>query len=163
MSGKTTVRGRRLVTTRGRLNAPRNGGLLVKPYVAGSDHSVRTQATARVQIPVNSVIRAGTSNVTPVTGDPWNNHYFANDGLTWVEVKNNGTVTATVSFEPNPALPTDGLGAYPWVVPVRAGDTVKVGPFVVSTFTRDTANDIYVDVQSASLTLAAYKIASTFN
>lgn len=162
MAGKVTVSGRKTVTRRGRLPALRPGGQVVRPYTAGDAHVSRTPPTARVNIPVNIVVRAGTSNVTGVAGDVWNNHYFVNDGSTWVEIRNTALTTQTAAFEPNPSLATDGLGAYPWVVPIRAGDTVKVGPFTVNTFTRDTANDIYVDVSSALLVLSAYRIAITY-
>ena len=161
MAGKVTARGRRLVTTRGRLNAPRLGGQVVQPFRTGSDHASRTPATARVLIQVNSVVRGGTSNVAGISGDVWNNHYFPNDGRTWLEVKNNAGTTQTIALEPNPALPTDGLTVDAQIVPIRSGDTVKVGPFTVTTFTRDTAHDIYVDVSSTLLVLSAYNIAAT--
>lgn len=161
MAGKVTARGRRLVTTRGRLNAPRPGAQVVRPYGVGDAHGSRTPPTARVNIPVNTVVRGGTSNVTGVTGDVWNNHYFTNDGRTWLEVKNNALTTQTIALEPNPALPTDGLTVDAQIVPVRAGDTAKIGPFTVSTFTRDLAHDIYVDVSSSQLILSAYNMAAT--
>lgn len=124
--------------------------------VGGS--SYRSLASTRIPILVTTIVRAGTGQGIQVTGDVTNNHVFVNDGRTFLEITNNSAVTQTVTIEPAHNLTLDGLTIDPQLVIVAPGKTSYSGPFTISTFKQDTANDIYVDVQSSLVLLRAYRL-----
>lgn len=113
---------------------------------------------ARVQIPVETIVRgAGLAQPSQTAADHTNNHYFTNNGKTFLEIVSSDGASQTVSFEiPTPGSGTDGQGIDPLVVTVGAGDTVYVGAFPQSVYDQADGT-VYVDPSvSTTLKFRAY-------
>ncbi len=108
---------------------------------------------ARVIIPVTNVTTTAAAAATEVNGDATNQHYVANNGSTWIEVKNadsGGPHTVTIGL-----LPRDGQAVTGKTVSVPASSSrrFRLGdPKNYGTRTN-------IDVDSSQLKLTAYKIA----
>jgi len=115
---------------------------------------------ARVQIPVSQIVRgAGLAQPAQTNGDHTNNHYFANDGRTFLEVVSSDAGSQTVAFEiPTPSSGTDGQSVTSLSVTVAAGATRYVGPFPTAIYNQ-TDQTVFVDPSvSTTLKFRAYKI-----
>ncbi len=108
---------------------------------------------ARVVIPVTNITTTAAAAATEVNGDSTNHHYVANNGSTWLVVRNadsGGPHTVTVGL-----LSVDGQAV--------TGKTVSVPASSARQF-RLGAPNLYgtrtnIDVDSSQLKLTAYKIA----
>ncbi len=107
---------------------------------------------ARSQIVVTPIIRAGATPITQTTADATNDHYFTNDGLTFLEIISTDAGAQTVEIVPNPSFTADGLTVASLSIAVPAGATRLAGPFKVTTFKQSAALDVYVN-PSVSTTL----------
>ncbi|MFE9684166.1 hypothetical protein [Streptomyces sp. NPDC006285] len=106
----------------------------------------------RVTIPVTQINRAGVVAPTETNGDATNNHVVANNGRVWLEVRNSGAVSRTVTFR-FPGL-TDGQSVTPRTASIAASVTKRFGPFP----TGDYGAQLQVDVDNAELKLLAFGI-----
>ncbi|WP_435209593.1 hypothetical protein [Streptomyces sp. bgisy034] len=104
----------------------------------------------RVAIPVTQITRAGVAPGTEVNGDATNNHTVANNGRMFLEVRNSGAVSRTVTFR-FPGV-VDGQSVTPRAVSLAAAAIRRFGPFP----TGDYGNQLQVDVDNAELKLTAY-------
>ena len=109
----------------------------------------------RVDVPVTQITRSGVAPATEVNGDATNNHSVANDGATWIEVRNSGsTVARTLSAHFLNTVDGVTVDAKTWSIPTSS--TRRIGPFP----TRLYGTSLLIDVDNAELKLTAYKLAS---
>lgn len=152
-----TGRGSRSIITvtapNARTTSARSRGIIPRPHKA-----FRAPQTTLVPILVTTITRPGTGQATQVTGDPWNNHLFVNDGRTFLEIVNTSAVSQTVTILPAHNLTLDALTPQPEVRTVAPGATLYIGSYTINTFKQDTLNDMYVNVSSTGLLLRAYKL-----
>lgn len=110
----------------------------------------------RVAVPVTPLSRTGTG-VAPAAetnGDATNNHTVANDGKTWLLVRNsNGAALARV-LTVRLSGGRDGQSITPRTYSIPAAASRYIGPFPVS----DYGSTMQVDVDNAELKLSAYRL-----
>lgn len=108
----------------------------------------------RVSVPVNALTTSGIAPAAEVNGDPVNNHAVANDGRTFVLVRNsNGAATArTLTIVVQGAV--EGQGITPKTVSVPAAASRYLGPFNTTNF----GSELQLNVDNAELKLSAYRI-----
>lgn len=115
----------------------------------------------RVEIPVTTIERDGSTQPALTNGDATNDHYVTGgaDGLTFLEIVSSDGGAQTVEVVPNPSLTADGLTVDNLSIAVAAGATVVAGPFRTNTFKQDTANTLYVNPSvSSNLDFRAYRL-----
>jgi hypothetical protein len=89
-------------------------------------------------------------------GDAVNGHEFANNGKTFLHVKNGGGSSINVTI-PTPGS-VDGLAVAERIVAVAAGAEKMMGPFPTATYNQ-AGGLVYVDLSDAtSVTLDAFRI-----
>ena len=116
---------------------------------------------ARVDIPVNEIVRAGLAQPAQVTADSTLKHKIAgNDGQTFIEVVSTDPGGQTVTIQPSPSAGADGLTISPLVLSIAAGATKYFGPFRPATFNQDNVNkELWLDPSvSTTLQFRAYKL-----
>lgn len=116
---------------------------------------------ARIQIPVNSIVRgAGLLQPSQTNGDSSNKNYFVNDGRTLLEIVSSDAGPQTVAFEiPTPASGTDGQTVTSLSVTVAAGATRYVGSFPTAIYNQ-TGAQVFVDPSvSTTLKFRAYSLS----
>lgn len=104
----------------------------------------------RVAVPVTQITRAGVAAPAETNGDPVNNHSVPNNGRMFLEVRNSGSVSRTVTFR-FPGV-VDGQAVTPRAVSLAAAAIRRFGPFP----TGDYGSQLLVDVDNAELKLTAY-------
>ena len=108
---------------------------------------------ARVIVPVTSVTTTAAAAATEVSGDAGQGHYVANNGRTWLEVRNadaGGAHTVSINL-----TSVDGQTVDPKDISVPASSSrrVKLGdPRLYGSRTN-------IDVDSSQLKLTAYTVA----
>lgn len=112
---------------------------------------------ARVQIPVNAFVRAGTALTTPTTGDATNNHYMTNDGRTVILVKNTNAGSTARVVTINISQTVDGQAVAAVTHSLAAGASAFYGPFDHAIY----GNPVNIDVAHAELVLSAYSFAQS--
>jgi len=116
---------------------------------------------ARVDIPVNEIIRAGLAQPAQVTANSSLKHVISgNDGQVFVEVISTDAGGQTITVQPSPSASADGLTITPLVLTIAAGATKLFGPFRPSTFNQDaTSKELWLDPSvSTTLKFRAYRI-----
>jgi hypothetical protein len=104
----------------------------------------------RLDMPVTTITRAGVAPPAEVVGDPANNHQFANDGETFLIVRNAGaTVARVVSVVFSRSV--DGFVPAPRTVSVPVGATRYLGTYPPV----DYGSTVAVNVDNAELRLTA--------
>jgi hypothetical protein len=109
---------------------------------------------ARVAIPLVAFTRDGSTMPADAVGDTVNGHVFANDGRVGLIVHNTDAAAAH-NLTINLARTVDGQTVTPRVVSVPASTSKAFGPFD----TGDYGANVNVDVNSASLTMVAVRVA----
>jgi archaellum component FlaG (FlaF/FlaG flagellin family) len=109
---------------------------------------------ARVNVPVTEITRAGIVPATEVNGDATNNHYIANDGATWLEVRNAGASSRTLTKVINVTI--DGNAVTNPTVTLAASAVKKVGPFPIATY----GSTFNFNVDHADIKITAYRLAA---
>lgn len=109
----------------------------------------------RIAIPVTEVTRAGILPATEVSGDATNFHFIPNDGATWLEIRNAGASTRTLTKIL--AVPVDDGTITNPTVSLAASAIKKVGPFPIG-FYGTTFN---FNVDHADIKITAYRLALT--
>jgi hypothetical protein len=107
----------------------------------------------RVAVPITTITRTGVEPPAEVAGDPVNQHTVANDGQTWLEVRNAAAATArtlTVRITHRP----DGQSVTPRSYPVPQTASRLIGPFPQGVY----GAQLEVDVDHADLKLRAYRL-----
>jgi len=113
---------------------------------------------ARVQIPVTSIVKTGTTPPAQTDGDSTNNHYFVNDGTTWLEIVSSDASSQTVTVETSKTV--DGYALADQTLAVPAGATRLIGPFTTGTFNQPSTTQVFVDCPvSTTLKFRAYTIS----
>lgn len=107
----------------------------------------------RVVVPVTEITKTGVAPAAEVTGDPAQNHYFANDSRTFLVCRNNGATPRTLTVRINTTV--DGFAVSSRTVAIPATSTRYVGPFEVGPY----GTVCNVDVDHADLRLSCYRIA----
>lgn len=114
---------------------------------------------ARSQITVTSISRSGTTAITQTTSDSTNDHYFINDGKTFIECISSDAGAQTLEIVASPDYTADGLTVSNLTVYVGAGATVCSGPFKVATFRQNASNHVYLNPSvSTTLKLRAWSL-----
>lgn len=108
----------------------------------------------RVTVPVTNITRAGVAPAAEVNGDPANNHQVANDGRTFLVVRNsNGASTArTLTVIIQGAI--DGFAPTPRTYSIPAAASRYIGPFDTVAY----GSLMQVNVDNAELKLSAYNL-----
>ncbi len=107
---------------------------------------------ARSAIPVTNITTTAAAPATEVNGNATDQHYVANDGRTFIQVRNadaGGPHTVTIGL-----LPVDGqtVAGKAYSIPASSTRNIKLGaPAYYGTRTN-------VDVDSSQLKLTAYKV-----
>lgn len=101
---------------------------------------------SRVEIPIVTMVRGGTSRGTQVTADSVNKHVIhgMSTGM-FLEIESTDGTPRTVSIEASPDFTTDGLTVNPEIITVPAGGVVWCAPFKTATFRQNEDKDMYVD------------------
>lgn len=109
---------------------------------------------ARVSVPVTNITRTGVAPAAEVNGDPVNNHQVANDGRTFLVVRNaNVSATArTLTVVIQGAI--DGFAPAPRTYSIAAGASRYIGPFDTVAY----GSLMQVNVDNAELKLSAYNL-----
>ncbi len=107
----------------------------------------------RVNVPVTDITRAGITPATEVNGDATNQHSFANDGATWLEVRNGGASPRTLTLVIGTTV--DGNAVTNPTVALAASALKKVGPFPVGIY----GTTMSVNVDHADIKLTAYRLS----
>ena len=115
---------------------------------------------ARVIIPITEIDRDGVAQPSQVTADATNDHYFTgNDGKVLLEIVSTDGSPQTVEIVAGPSFTADGLTVNNLSIAVAAGATIYAGPFRVTTFRQNAANDVYVNPSvSTTLKFRAYRL-----
>lgn len=112
------------------------------------------------RVPINNhvidrVTGLDRSTIDETDGDAVNNHTMANDGQTWIEVRNsNGASTARVLTVRLPGT-KDGQAYTPKTYSIAAGKTISLGPWPADIY----GGDVLMDVAHAELKLASFSFA----
>lgn len=108
---------------------------------------------ARVVVPVVSVTKAGVAAGTEVNGDATNFHEVANNGQTWIEVRNaDGAGAHTVTVKVSKLVDGQGVASRTYSIALSASRRIRLGdPAVYGSLTQ-------VDVDSSQLKLTAYTL-----
>ena len=109
----------------------------------------------RVAVPVTEVTRAGILPATEVNGDPTNNHYIPNDGATWLEVRNAGASSRTLTKVVN--VTVDGNAVTNPTVALAASALKKVGPFPIGVY----GSTFNFNVDHADIKITAYRLSTS--
>ncbi|WP_158727282.1 hypothetical protein [Streptomyces sp. NRRL S-31] len=107
-----------------------------------------------VEVPIVTFTRSGNAMPDAVPGDTLLGHTVPNDGRTGLVVKNTDTAmphVLTISL----TRTVDGQAVVPRTVTVPASASLALGPFNQA----DYGADVGVTVDSASLTLLAFRVA----
>lgn len=109
---------------------------------------------ARVNVPVTTITRTGVAPAAEVNGDAAQGHVVANDGRTFLLVRNaNGASTArTLTVVIQGAI--DGFSPAPRTYSIAAGASRYIGPFDVASY----GSLMQVNVDNAELKLSAYNL-----
>lgn len=110
---------------------------------------------ARGTLTVQDITVAGT---TPsYSAGSADGHQFANDGKTFVQVKNTGAGACTVTIQAPTKVGGLSLTAPTVVVPITSGDK-QIGPFDPTLFNQ-VGGLVYVDLSATSgVTLGAFRL-----
>lgn len=115
----------------------------------------------RANIPITTIVEAGTSQPAATAGDATNNHYLVGTTDCIVECKNTSAGSLDVTFVTSYAT-AGGLGLADNVVSVAAGaiKLVKLDGNGVRLFYKQSADSdrIWVDISSSSWEFRAYAI-----
>ncbi|MFY1595490.1 hypothetical protein [Micromonospora sp. WMMD737] len=108
----------------------------------------------RVTVPVTNITRSGVAPAAEVNGDPANNHQVANNGNTFLLVRNaNGAATArTLGVVIKGAI--DGFAPAPRTYSIPAGASRYIGPFDAVAY----GSLMEINVDNAELKLSAYTL-----
>ncbi len=109
----------------------------------------------RIQVPVTEVTRAGILPATEVNGNATDNHYINNDGSTWLEIRNAGASTRTLTKVVN-VIVDDATITNP-TVSLAASATKKVGPFPIAIY----GTTFNFNVDHADIKITAYRLSNT--
>jgi hypothetical protein len=113
---------------------------------------------ARVQIPVTSIVKTGVAQPAQTNGDSTNNHYFTNDGVTFIEIVSSDASSQDITIHTGKTV--DGYALANQTITVTAGATKYVGPFTTGTFNQSGTTQVYVDTPvSTTIKFRAYTIA----
>ncbi len=107
----------------------------------------------RVAVPVTAITKAGVTAAAEVNGDATNGHSIANNGSTFIVVRNNGASTRTLSINLQGAV--DGQPITARTVSVATTVTKYVGPFDTTRY----GTSIEAQVDHADLRLSAFRIS----
>ncbi len=108
----------------------------------------------RIVVPVTEVTRAGILPATEVNGDATNFHYIPNDGATWLEIRNAGASSRTLTPVIN--VKVDGQTVTNPSVTLAASATKKVGPFPVAIY----GTTFNFNVDHADIKITAYRLSN---
>lgn len=110
----------------------------------------------RVAVPVTPIVRtgAGTAPAAETNGDATNNHTVANDGKTFLLVRNANASSTARTLTVRLAGGRDGQSITPRTYSIAAGASRYLGPWPVS----DYGSTMQVDVDNAELKLSAYRL-----
>ncbi len=108
----------------------------------------------RIQVPVTEITRAGILPATEVNGNATDNHYISNDGVTWLEIRNAGASTRTLTKVVNVTVDDATITTPP--AALAASATKKVGPFPVSIY----GTTFNFNVDHADIKITAYRLAN---
>lgn len=108
---------------------------------------------ARVIVPVVSVTKAGVAAGSEVNGDATNFHEVANNGGTWIEVRNaDGAGAHTVTIKVAKTVDSQTVTSRTYSIALSASRRIRLGdPNVYG-------NPTQVDVDSSQLKLTAYTL-----
>jgi hypothetical protein len=109
----------------------------------------------RIVVPVTEVTRAGIVPATEVNGDSSNNHYMANDSASWLEIRNAGASTRTLTLVVN--VTVDGQAVTNPTVSLAASASKKVGPFPIAIY----GSTLNINVDHSDIKLAAYRLSNS--
>jgi len=109
----------------------------------------------RVQVPVTEINRAGIVPATEVAGDATQNHYMNNDGVSWLEIRNAGASTRTLTLVIGTTV--DSQAVTNPTVTLAASATKKVGPFPVGIY----GSTLNCNVDHTDIKLTAYRLANS--
>lgn len=109
---------------------------------------------ARGVLPQASASRTGTGTTdpTPVTGDPTNNHQTTNDGNVVLRVQNTnaGSTARTLTVRVSKTIDGQAITSKTFVIP--AAGVRWIGPFPTDTYGRQ----LLIDVDNAELKVTAF-------
>lgn len=109
---------------------------------------------ARAALTVTPISKTGIAPTAETTGDATNNHSVANDGRTFLLVRNsNGAATARI-LTIRLSGSVDGQAITSRTYSIAAGASLYVGPFNTTNY----GTTMLVDVAHADLKLSAYRI-----
>lgn len=108
---------------------------------------------ARTPVPVTSITRAGVTAAAEVNGDTVNGHSVANNGSTFIVVRNNGATPRTLTINLQGSV--DGQPITARSISVAASATRYVGPFSTTQY----GTTIECQVDHADLRLTAFRVA----
>ena len=110
---------------------------------------------ARGAVPVHQIGRGAAgfdiAGFSPTTGDAVNGHSVANNGRTYVAVKNTGVTARIVTFKTVKSV--DGLAVATDPQSIAAGHEIWYGPFPTDVY----GGSLEIDVAHAELTLKAWR------
>lgn len=110
---------------------------------------------ARTALTVQQIVRTGL-NATFAAADGTNQNQFANDGRTYLHVKNGGGSSINVTIDTPGSV--DGLAVSNLVVAVPNGGERIIGPFPTNIYNQTDGN-VYVDWSAVtSVTAAAIRM-----
>lgn len=115
----------------------------------------------RTNVPVITLTRAGIDPLaSEVTGDATANHSFTNDGATWLQFRNSGASTRTVTLKLGATV--DGQAVTSRTISVTTGATIIAGPFRATQYNVGGAvgGTMEFDVSHADLKLKAFKLGA---
>lgn len=111
----------------------------------------------RATLVATEITRAGVAAPAETTGDPSGNHQFANDGKSFLLVRNSnaGSTARTVTIETPGTVDAQAIADV--AISIPAGASRYIGPFPPSVYNSDGL--VLVDVDHAELKLSLFHIA----
>lgn len=97
----------------------------------------------RVELTRTKITRAGVAPPAEQNSDAVNNHYFADDGRTFLLVRNANVASKNVTIQ-IPGEVDSGIATSDRVVAVPGSSSVYIGPFT-SVYWQPGTNQVYVD------------------